>query len=395
MKIGIDARPLQGETQFRGIGKSLGYMLEAFLASHLGNNSYIFYVDSGLPIPELLRKFPNYKLITVNSLALGKKRFFRSVLPSFRSPRPSRRDIDVFFQYDAALGIPITVPTVTIFHDAIPLLFKGKEPKQYVSGLRKYKNALAGSLYWKKYQRVLKRYKRSRKLIAISHSSKKDFLKHIGGVATKNIAVIPLGVTGFDSSGKVSSRIKDLSKQPYILYVGGIDLRKNVKGLLETFYSLKKTNPDLRLITVGKEFELGSQLRDMGWHDILDSNKDFARDVIKPGYVSQGDLAHLYKHAVAFVLTSRYEGFGMPILEAFQAGCPVVAYDNSSIPDVAGDAALLVEDGQALAPAIQRLIGDPALRENLVARGHKQAKQFTWERAANATVDVLEEATKT
>jgi glycosyltransferase involved in cell wall biosynthesis len=118
------------------------------------------------------------------------------------------------------------------------------------------------------------------------------------------------------------------------------------------------------------------------------------KQVITPGFISDSDLAWLYGHAMAFVFPSRYEGFGLPVLEAMQAGCPVVAYDNSSIPEVAGDAALLVPDGDSLVPAITKVLKDEALRQTLIQKGKARAKRFSWDRTARETLGVLSEAAK-
>jgi glycosyltransferase involved in cell wall biosynthesis len=202
------------------------------------------------------------------------------------------------------------------------------------------------------------------------------------------VIVISHGLSINPSSEKPNAETKKLAEQPYLLYVGGIDIRKNVVGLLETFYQLKPDHPNLRLITVGKEFSL-KQLEDLGWHKVLEGNKDYAKDVIAPGFLSAGDLLYLYQKASAFVFPSRYEGFGLPVLEAMSAGCPVVAYNNSSIPEVAGSAALLVKDGDSLVPAVQRVLNDPKLRAELIRKGKERVKLFPWDKTAKKTLAVL------
>ena len=389
MKIGIDARPLQGETQYRGIGKSLENVLRVLLADP-GEHSFVFYIDGGLTIPSLLENFPGRKLIAIPSTRLGRKRYFRSVLASYRPARVRRQDVDVFLQYDASLGVPTSVPCVTVFYDLIPLLFRDKEKKQSAAGLRKYKNSLAGNLYWKKYIRTFSQYKRAQKIIAISHVSKQDYLKHTG--SHQDVAVVHLGASGFGEAAAPTDPVQKLTSRPYLLYVGGIDFRKNVVALVQTFYELKLDFPDLRLLAVGKEFGLESQLGDLGWQAVIASNKAYAKDILTPGFISDSDLAWLYGHAMAFVFPSRYEGFGLPVLEAMQAGCPVVAYDNSSIPEVAGDAALLVPDGDSLVPAITKVLKDEALRQTLIQKGKARAKRFSWDRTARETLAILEEA---
>jgi glycosyltransferase involved in cell wall biosynthesis len=232
-------------------------------------------------------------------------------------------------------------------------------------------------------------YKKATAITAISKSSKKDLLKFFPDIPASRVTVIHLGTNPLHYEGNPSKKIEKMAAKPYLLFVGGIDIRKNIVGLLKAFYELKPTHPDLQLITVGKEFELKDRLDDLGWFTILNSQPEYAKDVIIPGFLSSADLHYLYQKAAAFVFASRYEGFGLPVLEAMQAGCPVVAYDNSSIPEVAGSAALLVKDGHDLAPAISKLLDNPKLRKELIAKGYEQAAGFSWDDTAKKTLDLL------
>jgi alpha-1,3-rhamnosyl/mannosyltransferase len=110
------------------------------------------------------------------------------------------------------------------------------------------------------------------------------------------------------------------------------------------------------------------------------------------GFVDDADLPALYRNAVLFVLPSLYEGFGLPVLEAMACGTPVICSDASSLPEVAGDAALMIDpfDVDGLAAAMARVLQEPDLREGMGARGLAQAKRFTWERAARQLLDVLD-----
>lgn len=395
MKIGIDARPLQGETRFRGIGQSFEYLLKAILKDYAGDHEFVFYVDNELPEPELISQFSNHRVISVPAFELGRRRYFRSFLNSFRTATPSKKDVDVFFQYDATLGVPTSVPTVTIFHDLIPYLFRGQEKKQVAAGLRKYKNKLAGSMYWHKYLRILSRYKRSRKIIAISNASKKDYLKYVGGIAEKDVVVVHHGFgEDHNTNSKASKQAKELASKPYIIYVGGIDLRKNIKELVQTLYAVKPDFPKLRLVAMGKEFSLTPQLGDVGWTSAVAKNKDYAKDVLTPGFLSSDDKSYLLSKAEALVFPSLYEGFGLPVLEAMQAGCPVICYKNSSLSELVGDAALIAEDGKPLAPYLKKLLSDKKLQAKLAKAGPKQAATFSWDKTAADTLKVLQSAVK-
>lgn len=170
----------------------------------------------------------------------------------------------------------------------------------------------------------------------------------------------------------------------FILSVGVLQPRKNVEGLIRAYSQLP---PDLRreysLVVTGKR----------GW---LDANlPQFAREagegVLFTGYVADDELPALYSLASCFVYPSLYEGFGLPPLEAMACGTPVITSDTASLPEVTGGAAVLVDPREAtsLSAAIQRVLEDAALRERLVADGLKRAGGMTWERSAEALLDVL------
>lgn len=197
-----------------------------------------------------------------------------------------------------------------------------------------------------------------------------------------------MGIAEIGQYSLASNSIKNLASKRFLLYVGGIDSRKNIMKLLQSFFNLKSENPDLRLVVVGKEFEFKDQLKDIGWTNLMDANSQFMNDVISTGYINGDDLTYLYSRAEAFIFPSSYEGFGLPVLEAMQAGCPVIAYNNSSIPEVTGDAALLVKDGESLTPAIQKVINDADLRQSMIKIGKKQAEKFSLKTTVQEIIDI-------
>lgn len=391
MKLGIDARPLQGETRFRGIGKTLENVLEATADLPTKNIEYVFYVDSGFPVPKTLDLFPTAKRIFVNSPAINKKRYIRALLPALTPIKPSVRDIDILLQYDALLGVPKNVPTVVIFYDLIPYLFKDKEreAQKPSSMVKKLKHDAGKRIHWKKYINMLKRYRSAKHIISISEASKKDLLKFMPDIPAKRITPVLLGVSPKPAPAKVRTEVKRLAANKYLLYVGGIDIRKNIIGLLQSFFEVKSTHPDIKLLAVGKEFDLHGHLEDLGWNQLLRNNPELAKDVITPGYVSDDELRYLYKHALIFVFPSRYEGFGLPVLEAIQQGCPVITYRNSSLTEIAADAALLVEDGGSIVQPILRLLGNDVFREELKQKGALHVKNYRWDKTAEKTLEVV------
>lgn len=173
--------------------------------------------------------------------------------------------------------------------------------------------------------------------------------------------------------------------RPYLLYVGTLQPRKNLLRLMDAFAALPE---QYVLVLAGKK----------GWlySDILSRAEALGvgRRVIFTGYVPDEDLPALLSGAEVFVFPSLYEGFGLPVLEAMACGAPVVCSDTSSLPEVAGDAALLVSptDTAALAAAMNQVLTDGDLRQRLVLRGREQAAKFTWQRCAQTVLEVLEEA---
>jgi glycosyltransferase involved in cell wall biosynthesis len=178
---------------------------------------------------------------------------------------------------------------------------------------------------------------------------------------------------------------------PYVLSVGTLQPRKNIPLLIRSFAALVRAGEvgDLHLVLTGRR----------GW----DFDEIFAeaadrqevRDrIIFTGYVDEADLAPLYSGALVFAYPSLAEGFGLPPLEAMQCGTPVITSNTSSLPEVVGDAGVLVDprDGDALAQAILDVYRDSDLRADLAARATARARQFTWERYAQQTVDAYRAA---
>ncbi|HEY8446128.1 MAG TPA: glycosyltransferase family 1 protein [Thermomicrobiales bacterium] len=175
---------------------------------------------------------------------------------------------------------------------------------------------------------------------------------------------------------------------PYLLIVGALQARKNVETALEAFARLKATGMPHRLVVVGKQVwkteGIFRRLTDLGLEHVTQFT----------GYVDDEDLPAIYAGAACFLFPSLYEGFGLPPLEAMACGTPVVVSNASSLPEVVGDAGLLVppRDVDGFADAIRRVIEEPALAMCLRARGLERARMFTWERAAAAHAAIYRQA---
>ena len=231
--------------------------------------------------------------------------------------------------------------------------------------------------------------KRADRVICVSECTARDATRLLGLDPAK-IAVVPSGVDARfhpPSQGEIASARGRLAlPERYVLYVGTVEPRKNLSTLLRAWARLRRDGDPRRLVIAGK---LG-WLTDDFFRTLADHHLE--GEVVRLGYVADADLPALYGGAEAFVFPSRYEGFGFPVLEAMACGTPVVCSNSSSLPEVAGDAALLHDptNDEQLADSLARLRDDPVLRVDLAARGLARAATFTWERAARETVRVYE-----
>ncbi|MGD8623299.1 MAG: glycosyltransferase family 1 protein [Anaerolineae bacterium] len=233
---------------------------------------------------------------------------------------------------------------------------------------------------------------RARAVIAISESTRQDAVRHLG-LAPERVKVVYCGADPLfrpieDGSLLEAARHRLRLPARFVLSVGTLEPRKNIPRLLEAFRCLKDEG-DLahKLVIVGDRGWLYDEVfRQIG-------QLQLEHDTVLTGYLAREDLVLAYNLADLFVYPSLYEGFGLPPLEAMACGCPVVTSDRSSLPEVVGDAALLVdpEDVPALARAMAALLHRPDKRAELAARGFRQAGRFSWDRAARQTLEIYAE----
>ncbi len=233
--------------------------------------------------------------------------------------------------------------------------------------------------------------KHASRIIAVSHATKDDLVK-LYGADERRIAVVYHGVDtpspvqrerevrpAPDRIGDAVLRARFNLPQRYIISIGTLQPRKNYARLIEAVASLH--GPTVGLVIVGK----------VGWNADAIVEQAKRAGVIVTGHIGDDEKFVLLQHATAFALPSLYEGFGMPILEAQAAGVPVITSNTSSCPEVASDGALLVDplDTRAIADALRRVLDDEALRQSLIARGHANVANFSWQKCARETMAVL------
>jgi glycosyltransferase involved in cell wall biosynthesis len=233
--------------------------------------------------------------------------------------------------------------------------------------------------------------RRAAKVLTLSESSRQDILARYKLAPDKVVAIhlAPAEHFGPAPAADVErTRQKYDTSQSFILAVGNLQKRKNLVRLIEAFVKAKQKHKLLhKLVLVGQQH--------WGYQGILASvqEKNLADQVIFTGYVLDEDMPALYSAADLFVYPSLYEGFGLPILEAMACGTPVVTSNTSSLPEIAGQAALMVDpyDTQAIAEAISIVLLDQNLRRTLCAKGSEQASRFSWTETAKRTLCVYQD----
>lgn len=219
----------------------------------------------------------------------------------------------------------------------------------------------------------------AKKIIAISESTKNDLIK-ILKIDEAKIKVIYPGQTLFPTGGKLPQNIVP---KKYILFVGTLEPRKNLKNLLQAHELLSNTlKEEYPLVIVGAK----------GWN----ADKEFEqmknmKNVKVLGYVTDADLGELYKSAAVFAYPSLYEGFGLPVIEAQQFGVAVLTSNTSSLPEAVGDGGIQVDPNniEAIAKGLQKLLEDKDLRQLLSVKAKNHAQQFSWEKSAREILEVL------
>jgi len=228
--------------------------------------------------------------------------------------------------------------------------------------------------------------KKSKSIITISSFSKNDIIKYLGVPEAK---VNPMYI-GVNQEYHPVEPAKDLLKKyhirgKYILYLGNHEHRKNIVGLIKAYFK-SECRKDYYLVIGGKK-----DLRRKEIYEIID-RLAIGERVVFTGYIQQEDIPALYSAADLFVFPSFYEGFGLPPLEAMACGTPVVCSNAASLPESVGDAAIMVEpeEIETLAGAMDRVLENESIQKHLIARGFEQAKKFSWENTARATIKVYQ-----
>ena len=221
------------------------------------------------------------------------------------------------------------------------------------------------------------------KIIAISENTKKDIIKFIG-INEDKILVIHLGnsINRQENNLKINTDLLKKLPEKYILFVGNRASYKNFDNFSKALIPLFKINKKLNAVCAGGGEFSDKEINFFKTFNITDKLRQYS--------VNDYDMTLLYKNALVFVFPSLYEGFGLPILEAFNCGCPVAASNRGSLPEIAGNAAAYFnpEDISSITDAINNIIADDGTKEKMKKNGFEQLKKFSWEKTAEKTLDV-------
>lgn len=367
-RVGVDCRALGNINKNRGIGRYTARLVEA-LAAPGGSRELVLFGYGHGPEPGLVDPGAIRRVEWRQVPAWGEVEFYGGPWNHPLLAREVRRSgVSLFHGIDHNMTPLLDCPSIVTVHDLIPLVLRGP----YL-GPR--------SRLWLAAHHAACR--RAGVVLAVSEATRDDLVR-IWRLPEEKVAVVHEGVTGSFRPAGEAGIVPALERygitRPYLLYLGGFDPRKNIGNMLLGYKRfLLSTGSGASMVlcgdTGGFEGYLSAQVAELGLEN----------RVLLPGFVSDEDLPALYSGALALLFVSLYEGFGLPLLEAMACGTPVIASGVSSIPWVAGDAALAVDplDPGAIAAAIERVAGDAAERERLVSLGLERSSMFTWEKTAD------------
>jgi glycosyltransferase involved in cell wall biosynthesis len=282
---------------------------------------------------------------------------------------------NVFFSPDGWVSMSTKTPTVQVVHDLNFIHM----PEHLPSMWRKY--------YLERFPLFIEK---ADHIITVSEFSKRDLMKELNVPESKISVVYNETADGFRPAADfgemnhVQARFAD--GKPYFLFVGLIHQRKNITGLMQAFALFKaQTGSDARLVIAGSK---------KWWTEELEETfikNPYKTDIIFTGRVSDEDLQKIYRGALALVYPSFFEGFGIPILEAFKSDVPVITSNNTALPEVGGNAALYCDPylPESIAEQMKALHNDKDLRDLCIRRGRLQAQKFSWDTGAETVGQIL------
>ena len=363
MKIAIDVRDADGEKTGKGF---FTYGLVAEILAQDKQNQYILYSDKKKsPFPEQ----SNVEFVTIDIPGV---KWHLATLKDLKQRRPDLYIAPTSFIIPALA--PRWLKVIPVVHDVVAFLFPGSHSKKAVFVER---------------LTLRRALKKAAMVFVVSENTQNDLMR-LFKYPKSSIVEVPCAPHSlyYDELAPADTA-KVLKKyhlpEKFILGVGTLEPRKNFSTLIKSFVLVKRKFPEYKLVIVGKP----------GWkhQDLPREVKKYGlqNDVIFTGYMKDTDLHHVYQSAEVFVFPSLYEGFGIPPLEAMASGCPVIASNTASLPEVIADAGLLIEPKNSvkIADAIVSLIESPQLRSTLLEKGYHRSKRFTWQESAQIVLNAI------
>lgn len=372
----IDARSAQLlDRKQRGIGKYSAYLTRYISKLH---KDYIHYYKLYIPFENFFQKYsPEIKTHLIARKLQMFYWLFDNKLLDYRVPPNS-----IFHSLD-----PIFIPKnrnyrrIVTVHDIIPIIFQ----KQYLHTLK----PLIKNLYLQSINEL----PYVDQIITISQYTKKDIIKHLS-IDENKIKVIyeaadPVFKIHSNShcQNNIVNKLRILGD--FILFVGGIDPRKNLETVIKALKNISLEYRNISLVIAGSDFKTEQDPIKKKIDKFIEKN-NVGDKIISLGYVEDDILACLYNRAKMLIFPSFYEGFGLPIVEAMSCGCPVIASNRTSIPEIAGDAAILSDPEKIdeITNAALKILENTSLSNYLKHRGLKRSSNFSWEKTALQTVKV-------
>lgn len=357
LTIGIDIRDLK--TAKTGTRTYLEELCKA-IHKRSGEKLTIHFLDTSLPIVKGTSKFSRYQSHLYYHL------WKQIILPL----KAARKHCDFVFCTDNFVPlIHLGYQTVPVFHDA----FFYEHPEHY------------GKLWLKLYHlTALPAARRAAFIVTPTFYAKKQLVQHTQLHAAQFKVIYEGPKTKVDHpSATILTRLKLLPQQ-YILHVGSPFQRKNIPALVRAFAALKTQYPSpLKLVLAGPVKDLQDETELLHILQTIQQS-GYTADIVLTGYLREEELAAIYTYALFYAFPSLNEGFGIPVLEAFQYEIPVMVADNTSLPEVGGDAVLTFNptDEQDITAKMHLLQSDSQLRSQLIAAGKERVRSFTWDRTA-------------
>lgn len=341
-----------------GLGRYARGLIEALGRVDTTNQYEILMPDDSCIFP--VRQNIRYRTIRI---PFFRRRLWEQIAPNL----VGRYDV-LHFPYDSCVAWKRGKFIVTI-HDVKPLLFGSNRRKRNLNAVIEHMLIPSQST-------------QVDHVVTVSQWSKQDIARHLC-LPQGQVSVVPPGVDPIHFR-PTDSLERDRPKRPYVLSVAGSDPTKNVETLVEAFAKLPPHLRESHDLVLAGDLRNRSEVHARVHQLCLESQTSF------PGVVTEDQLVALYQHAAVFVFPSRYEGFGLPILEAMACGCPVISSNASSLPEVFGDAALSADpsDAGGFTCHMEQVLSDIRFRQELRRKGLGRASQFSWEQTAREMVKV-------